>query len=163
MAVMLALSACGQEKPAPATPAAAQGVLSDAWIYTPTDAATDAATGAVTVEPGIGPDGPIRSLRTARGALLDAVLVGEPDPRFRADLPAIVAMLAQRPVARGKLFAVSAGNLCEGVQATHIVWYEPEMIEGRALALALLSGPPDQTGSTVCRVLRYTRERGEAR
>ena len=52
-------------------------------------------------------------------------------------------------------------GLCGPTPAQWIVWYEPELIEGRELVLGVVQGArPGETGSTVCRVLRYTRERG---
>lgn len=158
----LALAACGADKPPAPAPAAAVGVLSADWIYTPATEETADATGSVTVEPSVSGEGPMRTLRTGRGDALQAILVGEADPAWRADLARVTQRLAGRPGARATLYAVYAGNLCLGAQATHVVWYEPDLIEGRTLALALLSGPPDESGSTVCRVLRYTRERSGA-
>jgi hypothetical protein len=156
---MLALAACGEEKSPPAPAVSPAGVLTPEWVYTPANDDTRLATGALTIVPGIGPEGPIRALQTERGDRLDAVLAGEIDPRARAGIDHVTETLARRPGARALVYSVSAGNLCLGAQSTHVVWYEPEMIEGRALALALLAGAPGESGSTVCRVLRYTRER----
>ena len=161
MAVVLALVACGDKKLAPKPPApAAQGMLSAEWIYQPATEETRNATGPLTVEPGIGPQGPRRLLRTARGDALDAVLVGEASLTANLEARSLADAMDLRPGARATLYRVDAGNLCLGAQATHVVWYEPELIEGRTLALALVAGgAPGVPGSTICRVLRYTRSR----
>lgn len=159
MAMLLA--ACGQKPPAPA-PArpVPPGVLSLEWVYTPATAETTAATGPLTVEPSIGAAGPQRVLRTVHGDTLEAALVGEADLAANIELRSIADVLELRPGARAMLYRVDAGNLCIGGQATHLIWYEPELIEGRSLALAVIAGgAPGESGSTVCRVLRYTRER----
>lgn len=156
MAFLQTLTACGERADAPPRPPpAAAGMLSAEWIYTPADVVTREATGAVTVSPGVGAEGPERTVAGARGGALRAVLSGEADP-------AMAKTLAGRSGAQAMVYVVAGGNLCAGAQATHVVWYEPELIEGRTLALALLTGPPGETGSTICRVLRYTRERSRA-
>lgn len=135
-------------------------MLSPEWIYTPATAETDGATGPLTVEPTIGATGPQRTLHGARGDTLRAGLVGEADLDATLQMRSVADVLELRPGARAMLYRVEAGNLCIGGQATHLVWYEPELIEGRSLALAVVAGgAPGETGSTVCRVLRYTRER----
>ncbi len=158
MAMLLA--ACGEKTPpAPAEPMA-PGVLSPEWVYTPATEETARATGPLTVEPGISADGPQRTLRTVHGDALHAGLIGAADLAASIELRSIADVLELRPGARAMLYRVDAGNLCLGGQATHLVWYEPEIIEGRSLALAVIAGgAPGETGSTVCRVLRYTRER----
>ena len=159
--MVLAVMACGERKLPPSPPAPAPaGTLSPEWIYQPATEETVIATGAVTVEPGVGPLGPRRLLRTARGDELEAQLVGEANLAARVETRNIGEALDLRPGARATLYRIASGNLCIGAQATHVVWYEPEMIEGRTLALALVAGgAPGETGSTVCRVLRYTRNR----
>lgn len=154
MALAAITAACGRaDTPAPAEPPA-RGVLSAEWIYTPATAETEAATGAVTVEASIGADGPARTIIPARGARVRAVLKGP----IAMD-EALAAALAQR--ASPMLYVVAEGNVCTDAQATHLVWSEPELVEGRTLAVAALAGgAPGETGSTVCRVLRYTRNRG---
>ncbi|MDX2233243.1 MAG: hypothetical protein NW200_01980 [Hyphomonadaceae bacterium] len=161
---MLALCACSQDPSAPAAgpDASPQGVLSAAWVYTPATEETENATGAVEVEPAISAEGPVRTVRTARGDVLRAVLLADAAAPTRIAVASLAETLAQRPGARALLYGVSDGNLCLGAQATHVIWYEPEIIEGRALALAIVSGQPGESGSTVCRVLRYTRERSGA-
>jgi hypothetical protein len=150
--------ACGQaaETPAPARPAP-QGVLSAEWVYLPATAATAAFTGPVTVEASVGADGPARTVVGQKGPSVRAVLSGA----MAMDV-ALAEALAQRPGAPATLYAVAEGDLCPPATTTHLVWAEPELIEGRTLAIAAISGgAPGQTGSTVCRVLRYTRDRGQ--
>ena len=161
LVLALALTACGDREPAPKPPApAAQGMLSDEWVYQPATEETRGATGPLTVTPGIGPLGPYRALRTARGDALDAVLVGEANLTVNLEARSVADAMDLRPGARATLYRVDAGNLCLGAQATHVVWYEPELIEGRTLALAFVAGgAPGDPGSTICRVLRYTRDR----
>jgi len=153
MALAAMTAACGRAAPpVPAEPPP-RGVLSAEWIYTPATAETEAATGAVTVEASVGTDGPSRTLIAARGARVRAVLKG---PIVMDET--LAAALAQR--ASPMLYTIAEGNLCADVQATHLVWSEPELVEGRTLAVAALAGgAPGETGSTVCRVLRYTRNR----
>lgn len=152
MAVVTMTAACGRaDAPVPAEPPQ-QGVLSAEWIYTPATAATERVTGALTVEAGIDAEGPSRTLFGARGQRLHASLVGPID----VEGP-LGEALGHRAA---MLYEVGDGNLCDGAQATHLAWAEPELIEGRTLAIAALAGgAPGETGSTVCRVLRYTRNR----
>jgi hypothetical protein len=151
-AVVTMATACGRaDAPAPAEPPV-QGVLSAEWIYTPASDETQSATGALTVEAGVDAEGPSRTLFGERGQRLHASLVGP----IAVD-GALGAALGQRAA---MLYVVGDGNLCDGAQATHLAWAEPELIEGRTLAIAALSGgAPGEAGSAVCRVLRYTRNR----
>jgi hypothetical protein len=161
LAAALALAACGDKKPAPTRPAPVdQGMLSAEWVYQPATQETRDATGPLTVDPSIGSQGPRRLLHTARGDALDAVLVGEANLTVNLEARSLADAMDLRAGARATLYRVDAGNLCLGAQATHVVWYEPELIEGRTLALALVAGgAPGDPGSTICRVLRYTRSR----
>jgi hypothetical protein len=146
-------TACGRDDVQTPVDSAPRGVLSPEWIYAPASAETERSTGAVVIEAQVSAAGPVRRIAATRGQRLNAVLAG-PAP---AD-PALLVALGQSPVPP-MLYAVTDGNLCDAGQATHIVWAEPELIEGRTLALAVLNGAPGETGSTVCRVLRYTRSR----
>lgn len=161
LAIVLALAACGEKKPAPAAARPiAQGMLSVEWVYEPATEETRSATGPLTVEPGIGPLGPRRLLHTARGDVVDTVLVGEAALTANLESRSLADAMDLRPGAHATLYQVEGGNLCLGEQATHVVWYEPELIEGRTLALAFVAGgAPGVPGSTICRVLRYTRDR----
>lgn len=164
--LVIALSACGEREAAPAQASAVpEGVLSPEWIYTPTSAETRSATGALTVEAGVDSTGPSRTLRAARGATAFTHLKGEIDPSARVGARSVGEVMELRPGARPMLHVVAQeSGLCGPTPAEFVVWYEPEMIEGRELVLAVVQGAaPGETGSTVCRVLRYTRERGAGR
>lgn len=150
------LTACGRPPaPEPAPTPIAPGVLTPEWIYAPATAETVQATGRLTVEASVGADGPARLLVTARGARVRAVLAGP------ATMDAtLAAALSERNAAPPMLYAVTEGNLCPAGTSAYLVWAEPELVEGRTLAIAVVSGAaPGETGSTVCRVLRYTRNR----
>lgn len=159
----LALSACGQRETAPATEAAApQGVLSEEWLYTPASAETASTTGLLVIEPGIDAAGPSRGLVAAKGIAAMTHLTGEIDPGLKVGERTVGEIMELRPGARPTLYTVAQDQgLCGPAPAQWIVWYEPELIEGRELVLGVVQGArPGESGSTVCRVLRYTRERG---
>lgn len=160
------MSACGDRAPAPAAPPPSSSVvLSADWVYTPASAETESTTGALTVEAGIDSTGPSRMLRAARGVTAFTHLAGETDPAALVGAKSVGEVMELRPGARPVLHVVAQdGGLCGSTSAAYVVWYEPEMIEGRQLVLAVVqSAAPGETGSTVCRVLRYTRERGRVR
>lgn len=159
-------SACGQREPAPAqTQSVPDGVLSPEWIYTPASGETESATGVLTVEAGIDSTGPSRTLRAARGVTALTHLAGETDPAALVGARSMGEVMELRPGARPMLHVVAQDSgLCGSTPASYVVWYEPELIEGRELVLAVVQGAaPGETGSTVCRVLRYRRERGAGR
>ncbi|KAF0170114.1 MAG: hypothetical protein IV086_01855 [Hyphomonadaceae bacterium] len=157
-----AVSACGEREAASAPeqtiPA---GVLSPEWAYTPASAETKATTGMLTVEAGIDALGPSRMLRAEKGVIAFMHLSGEVDPAALVGARPVGELMALRDGARPMLQKVDRdGGLCGATPASYVVWYEPELIEGRELVLAVVQGAaPGETGSTVCRVLRYTRER----
>lgn len=163
----LALTACGKgdsgQESAP-EPATAQGVLSPEWLYTPASAETDSATGLLVVEAGVDAAGPSRGLVAARGVAAMTHLKGEVDPALKVGERTLGEVMELRAGARPTLYAVAHDEgLCGQTSAQWIVWYEPELIEGRELVLGIVQGArPGEQGSTVCRVLRYTRERGAA-
>lgn len=164
-AAALVLSACGdRETAAPPEQRVPDGVLSPEWFYTPASAETESATGVLTVEAGIDANGPSRTLHGARGLAALTHLQGETDPAAKVGEKSVAEVMELLPGARPVLHQVTRDNgLCGGAAANFVVWYEPEMIEGRLLILAVVQGAkPGETGSTVCRVLRYTRERGPA-
>ncbi len=158
----LAVSACGApeaaSEPEQTIPA---GVLSPEWAYTPASAETKAATGMLTIEAGIDALGPSRTLKAEKGATALMHLSGEIDPAARVGARSVGEVMELRAGARPMLQKVDRdGGLCGPALASYVVWYEPELIEGRELVLAVVQGAaPGETGSTVCRVLRYTRER----
>lgn len=159
----LVLSACGRRETASAPetiePA---GVLSREWLYTPASAETASTTGLLVVEPGIDSVGPSRGLVAAKGIAAMTHLSGEIDPALKVGERTVGEIMELRPGARTTLYTVAQDQgLCGPTPAQWIVWYEPELIEGRELVLGVVQGArPGETGSTVCRVLRYTRERG---
>lgn len=161
----LVLSGCGNREAAPPPEQVIpQGVLSPDWAYTPASAETASATGVLTVEAGIDSTGPMRTLRAARGLSAMTHLMGEADAKAKVGERSIGEVMELPPGARPMLQAVAQDTgLCGPTPAQYVVWYEPEMIEGRELVLAVVQGAaPGETGSTVCRVLRYTRERERA-
>jgi hypothetical protein len=163
---VVALTACGEREAAPAQASAVpDGVLSPEWVYTPASGETRSATGALTVEAGVDSTGPSRTLRTRKGVTAFTHLMGEIDPSARVGQSSVGEVMELRPGARPLLHAVAQDSgLCGPTPAAYIVWHEPELIEGRELVLAVVQGAaPGETGSTVCRVLRYTRERDVVR
>jgi hypothetical protein len=162
------LASCGDGARPPASPPdqrVPDGVLSPEWSYRPASAETASATGELTVEAGIDAQGPSRTLHGARGLKALTHLQGETSPEAKVGERTIAEVMGLRPDARPVLHQVTRdGGLCGGQPAQYVVWYEPEMIEGRELVIAAVQGArPGETGSTVCRVLRYTRERGPGR
>jgi hypothetical protein len=162
----LALSSCGRRETASAPEAAEPaGVLSQEWLYTPASAETASATGLLVIEPGIDAVGPSRGLVAAKGIAAMTHLTGEIDPALKVGERSVGEVMELRPGARPMLYTVAQDQgqnpgLCGGSPAQWIVWYEPELIEGRELVLGVVQGArPGESGSTVCRVLRYTRER----
>lgn len=166
----LALSSCGRRETASAPEAAEPaGVLSQEWLYTPASAETASATGLLVVEPGIDAAGPSRGLVAAKGIAAMTHLTGEIDPALKVGERTVGEVMELRPGARPTLYTVAqdqspgqseSQGLCGATPAQWIVWYEPELIEGRELVLGVVQGArPGESGSTVCRVLRYTRER----
>ncbi|MDZ4777252.1 MAG: hypothetical protein SGJ23_10755 [Alphaproteobacteria bacterium] len=161
-AVGLALSACGRRETAPAAETVdGGGVLSQEWLYTPASAETASATGLLVVEPGIDSAGPSRGLVAAKGIAAMTHLTGEIDPGLKVGERTLGEVMELRAGARPTLYTVAQDQgLCGPTPAQWIVWYEPELTEGRELVLGVVQGArPGETGSTVCRVLRYTRER----
>ena len=163
LTAVLALTACGRREDA--TPPPEQripdGVLSPDWSYTPASEETRKATGVLTIEAGIDAEGPMRTLAGASGVSALTHLQGEASLGDKIGDRTIGEVMDLRPGARPVLHQVSRDSgLCGGQPASFVVWYEPEMIEGRQLVLAVVQGAkPGEAGSTVCRVLRYTRER----
>lgn len=159
-----ALAACGEQQDVPAFTAAetSGGVLSKEWLYTPASAETASTTGLLVVEPGIDAKGPSRGLVAAKGIAAMTHLTGEIDPGLKVGERTVGEVMELRPGARPTLYTVAEDQgLCGSRPAQWIVWYEPELIEGRQLVLGVVQGArPGEAGSTVCRVLRYTRERG---
>lgn len=163
LTAVLALTACGRREDA--TPPPEQripdGVLSPDWSYTPASEETRKATGVLTIEAGIDSTGPLRTLAGASGVSALTHLQGEVSPGDRIGDRSVGEVMDLPVGARPMLHQVARDTgLCGGQPANFVVWYEPEMIEGRRLVLAVLQGAkPGEAGSTVCRVLRYTRER----
>lgn len=166
-AASLVLSACEKREAAsaPEPAAAAVGVLSPEWLYTPASAETANTTGLLVVEPGIDAAGPSRGLVAAKGIAALTHLKGEIDPSAKVGERTVGEVMELRPGARPMLYTVAQDQgLCGPTPAQWVVWYEPELIEGRELVLGVVQGArPGESGSTVCRVLRYTRERGAAK
>lgn len=164
MGIALVASACGAKPPPPAPPHASQpGVLSEDWLYQPATDETARVTGGLEVVPQVGSGGPARLLRSARGQQVVAELVGPVEPSARIEMRPVADVVDARPGGAATVYRVVEGNFCAGAQATHVIWYEPELIEGRTLSLAFVAGgAPGETGSTVCRILRYTRSRTPA-
>lgn len=161
-AVCLALSGCGpRDQSPPPEERIPDGVLSPEWSYTPASAETERATGVLTVEAGIDTAGPRRSLAAARGVTAVTHLAGALAPGAKVGERTVAEVMELKAGAEPMLHEVTRdGGLCGAGAARYVVWYEPEMIEGRELVLAVVQGAkPGETGSTVCRVLRYTRER----
>jgi len=162
VAAGLVLPACEEREAEPAREEAdVGGVLSREWIYTPASAETVSATGLLVVEPGIDDAGPSRVLVAATGIAAMMHLTAEIDPALKVGARTVAEVMELRPGARAMLYTVAQDQgLCGTAPAQWIVWYEPELIEGRELVLGVVQGArPGEPGSTVCRVLRYMRDR----
>lgn len=163
LTAVLALTACGRREEATSPPEQRipDGVLSPDWSYTPASEETRKATGVLTIEAGIDSTGPMRTLAGANGVAALTHLQGEVNTGDKIGDRSVGDVMDLPVGARPMLHDVARDSgLCGGQPATFVVWYEPEMIEGRQLVLAVVQGAkPGEAGSTVCRVLRYTRER----
>jgi hypothetical protein len=170
VALIGALAGCGLEAPSvdQAVPAAVEySRLNTTWDFVPATEATAQATGSVTIKPGVSAVGPTRTLNATNGAAVEAALLGETAPSTAIGAstagelmgvvgpgaPTLYSVAAETPTREGR-------SLCSGAPATHILWFEPEMIEGRFVTIAVLSGAPGAPNAAVCQVLRYSRVSG---
>lgn len=141
--------------------------LSETWDYLPASADAAAATGSVTILPGVSAQGPTRTLTAANGLTLEAALVGEVAATQSIGGGDVAALLDAPRTARPTLYRVTTqtpsrtgASPCGAAPASHILWHEPEMIEGRFVTIAVLTGAPGDIGASACQVLRYARTGG---
>lgn len=135
------------------------------WRYEPAEAATRDATGTIEVAPGVDKEGPIRTIHTRRGettARLVRALTAEERIREQTLREALAAPPGARPI----LYAILDDQVfrCRDMRPSHLIWYEPEVIEQRTLVVGVLGGGgPGDAGADLCQVLRYTRAPGRSK
>jgi hypothetical protein len=135
------------------------------WVYEPAEPETRKATGGIEVAPGVDKEGPIRTIHARRGvatARLVRALAAEDWINQRTLREALAAPPDARPI----LYAILDDRVlhCDDMRPSHLVWYEPEVIERRTLVLGVLGGGgPGDANAGLCQVLRYTRAPGESK
>jgi hypothetical protein len=141
--------------------------LSETWDYLPASADAASATGSVSIFPGVSAEGPTRTLKAANGLTLEAALIGEVSAAQMIGPGDVAGLMEASRAARPTLYRLTAqtpsrGGIspCGANTATHILWHEPEMIEGRFVTIAVLNGAPGEPGASACQVLRYARTGG---